>query len=188
MPQIGKPNKNFNADLCGRDGVFVFPFGTLEFSTALGRNAARHDPGSTLVPSVGFGVPPKRTSQGAVQPKRASLLARVFGKSLPALGTSALPGTLRAASGLKPRLVSPPEICCSVFPGGGILAGVDPALSASPKFIRPSRGDDRMMAFRSHRLLATALALLVGAGVAAAQEAPAAAVGGRGRGWACIWR
>ena len=75
-----------------------------EFGHERAKNAALLDLGSTLVPSVGFGVPPKRTLTGAAQRRRSSALAgtlrevRLGGTPRPTPGTGVLPGTRRAAA------------------------------------------------------------------------------------------
>ena len=75
-----------------------------EFGHEKAKNAALLDLGSTLVPSVGFGVPPKRTLTGAAQRRRSSALAgtlrevRLGGTPRPTPGTGVLPGTRRAAA------------------------------------------------------------------------------------------
>ena len=75
-----------------------------EFGHERAKNAALLDLGSTLVPSVGFGVPPKRTLTGAAQRRRSSALAgrlrevRLGGTPRPTPGTGVLPGARRAAA------------------------------------------------------------------------------------------
>ena len=75
-----------------------------EFGHERAKNAAPLDLGSTLVPSVGFGVPPKRTLTGAAQHRRSSALAgtlrevRLGGTPRPTPSTGVLPGTRRAAA------------------------------------------------------------------------------------------
>ena len=75
-----------------------------EFGHEKAKNAALLDLGSTLVPSVGFGVPPKRTLTGAAQRRGSSTLAgrlrevRLGGTPRPTPGTGVLPGARRAAA------------------------------------------------------------------------------------------
>ena len=78
-------------------------------------NAARVTPGSTFVPSVGFGVPPERTLKTTRLETRApNLLRRVKevrlrGTRRPMIGTNVLPGILCAAFSLCANVFAEPD-------------------------------------------------------------------------------
>ena len=73
------------------------------FNRLLTRNAGPLNPGSTLVPSVGFGVPPKRTSQRRRRLHRSSLPSAHRAKSVPARRRHQHAGRARSPEHCSPR-------------------------------------------------------------------------------------